>query len=79
MLKVKADVIAGPDDVDVWLFDFGKSMMLIDGRMVSGGMWVKQGQSGRLDEVISGDHQLMRVNLKAWGCPLYLGGEAQRL
>ena len=39
MLRVKSDAVGGLDDVDVWLFDFGKSMAMVDGKMVSGGMW----------------------------------------
>jgi hypothetical protein len=36
---VQTEPVRGPEDVDVWLFDFGKSMASIDGKMVSGGMW----------------------------------------
>ena len=39
MIKIKNEDVSGPDDVDVWLFDFGKSMAMVDGKMVSGGMW----------------------------------------
>lgn len=39
MLRVNSDDVSGVDDVDVWLFDFGKSMAMVDGGMVSGGMW----------------------------------------
>ena len=37
--KAEDEDVRGPDDVDVWLFDFGKSMAVVDGQMVSGGMW----------------------------------------
>ena len=39
MINIKDETVASPDDVDVWLIDFGKSMAMIDGKMVSGGMW----------------------------------------
>ena len=39
MMRVLREPVEGPDDVDVWLFDFGKSMALIDGERVSAGMW----------------------------------------
>ena len=39
----------------------------------------QHGQSGGLGEAISGDHKLIRLNLKAWGCPPHSGGEAQHL
>ena len=38
-LNVNVEDVKCLDDVDVWLFDFGKSMARIDGSMVSGGMW----------------------------------------
>ena len=39
MMRVLREPVEGPDDVDVWLFDFGKSMALIDGERVSAGAW----------------------------------------
>ena len=39
MLKVKSETVSSLDDVDVWLFDFGKSMATVDGQQLSGGMW----------------------------------------
>ena len=38
-LNTSLEDVRGLEDVDVWLFDFGKSMARLGGRMVSGGMW----------------------------------------
>ena len=39
----------------------------------------RDGQSGRLGEAIAGLHGLIRLHLKAWGCPLHSLGETRRL
>ena len=44
MIRLRDERVRAEEDVDVWLFDFGKSMAIVDGERTSAGIWDANGE-----------------------------------